>query len=313
MDKPLLACVVSPCGSASPLMTVTKSGPPRVIVGVLAHNEEHRIGACLASLPLDDPDFEIHVIVNGSRDRTAEIARHAGGGRVNVHDWPEGGKARSWNRFVFDSGLGPARAWIFVDGDAEVEHGSLAALVRMLADRPQANAAAGMPCNGRLMEAYRREMMRTHGMFGDLYALRGEFVERMRSGQIRLPDDLIGEDSLVGALAKTDLAGESDWQDARVVPCTDAGFLCEPVRLVSPASLTLQYRRMINYSVRYFQNKVITSIMRSTGPAGLPRKLSDTYPDWIDGFSPRRNVKWWWFDRLALQRMRAASDRARSP
>ena len=290
-------------------MTATTSSPPGVIVGVLAHNEERRIGACLRSLPLDDPEFDIHVVVNGSRDRTAEVARQVGGGRIEVHDWPEGGKSRSWNRFVFDSGLGPARAWIFVDGDAEIRQGSLAALVRALADAPQANAAAGMPCNGRLVEAYRREMIRTHGMFGDLYALRGEFVERMRFSRVRLPDDLIGEDSLVGALAKTDLADLNHWRDARIVPCEDAGFLCEPVRLISMAGLRLQHRRMINYSVRNFQNRIVTSIMSSTGPAGLPRKLSDTYPEWIDGFLPRRDVKWWWFDRLALQRMRAACER----
>lgn len=287
-------------------MNATHSSSGGAIVGILAHNEERRIGACLASLPLGDPEFEFHVIVNGSRDRTAEIARKEGGARVLVHDWPEGGKARSWNRFVFDSGIGPAQAWIFVDGDAEVTDGSLPALVRRLTDTPLANAAAGMPRNGRLMEAYRSEMIQSHGMFGDLYALRGEFVERMRLRRIRLPDDLIGEDSLVGALAKTDAADVSNWQDARIVPCADAGFLCEPVRLISVPGLALQYRRMINYSVRNFQNKIITSIMGSTGPAGLPKKLCNTYPQWIDGFVPRRDVKWWWFDRLALQRMRAA-------
>jgi glycosyltransferase involved in cell wall biosynthesis len=291
-------------------MTATQSSVPVVVVGVLAHNEERRIGACVRSLPLDDPRFDIHVVVNGSRDRTAEIARTVGGGRVTVHDWPERGKSRSWNRFVSDSNVGPAHAWIFVDGDAEVRQGSMPALVRALEDTPQANAAAGMPCNGRLVEAYRREMIRTHGMFGDLYALRGEFVERMRASGVRLPDDLIGEDSLVGALAKTDLANLGSWQDARIVPCPDAGFLCEPVRLFSPAGLRLQHRRMINYSVRHFQNRIVTSIMRSTGPAGLPAQLSDVYAEWIDGFTPRRDVKWWWFDRLALQRMRAACGRS---
>jgi hypothetical protein len=155
-------------------------------------------------------------------------------------------------------------------------------------------------------------MIRTNGMFGDLYALRGEFLERMRVSAVRLPNDLIGEDSLLGALAKTDLADIKSWQDTRIVPCTEAGFLCEPVRLISPSGLSLQYRRMINYSVRYFQNKIISSIM-STGPAGLPRKLSDTYSEWIDRFKPRRNVKWWWFDRVALQRMRAACQRTRTP
>ena len=51
---------------------------PTTIVAVLAHNEERRIGACLASLPLDGPGLDVHVIVNGSRDRTAERARAAG-------------------------------------------------------------------------------------------------------------------------------------------------------------------------------------------------------------------------------------------
>ena len=283
-------------------------GSSKVIVGVLAHNEERRIGACLASLPLDHPKLDVHVIVNGSQDRTSKIARQVGGERVKVHDWPEGGKSRSWNRFVFDSNLGPAPCWIFVDGDAEVLPGSLDSLIQTFTAIPQANAVAAMPCNGRRVEAYRREMIRTHGLFGDLYALSGEFVERMRASQIRLPDDLIGDDGLLAAMAKTDLADESNWQDARVALCSNAGFLCEPVSLTSIASWYLQYRRMINYSQRYFQNKIISSIMRSVGPAGLPERLSKTYPHWIEGFHPRRSPKCWWFDHVALKRMRATSN-----
>ncbi len=281
----------------------------KIVVAVMAHNEERRIGACLASLPLDDPAVAVHVVVNGSRDRTAAIARELGQnqdqGRITVHDWPEGGKARSWNRFVLDTPGIAGDAFVFVDGDAEVTPGSIFALAQSLAD-PAVNAASGMPQNGRNAAQYRAEMIASHGMFGDLYALSGAFVEKFRASGVRLPEDLIGDDSLIGALATTDLADESDWRSARISVSLEAGFLCEPTRL-SLASLRNQYRRMINYSVRHFQNRIITDIMRGPGPTALPARMAELYPQWLARFSPRAHPALWWFDRQALARMRRAA------
>ncbi len=61
----------------------------------MAHNEEARIAKCLNSLPLGNPDVVIHVVVNGSTDRTAEIARALAAGTDNivVHEYAEGGKS----------------------------------------------------------------------------------------------------------------------------------------------------------------------------------------------------------------------------
>lgn len=275
-----------------------------IVVCVLAHNEERRIARCLSSLPLGRDGVVVHVVVNGSSDRTAEIARSF---PVTVHDWAQGGKARSWNRFVLDTPGLEGEAFVFVDGDAEVVPGSIEALARALADNPDANAASGLPANGRRAEAYRRELIATRGLFGDLYALSGRFVERLRASGLRLPEDLIGDDSLVGALAKTDLADESDWREERIVPCLEAGFLCEPTALTSPASLRGQYARMVNYSVRHFQNHIVSQIMRRAGPAGLPRRMAEIYPQWLPRFAPRRNPVWFWFDRMALARMRLSS------
>lgn len=277
---------------------------PPIVVTVLAHNEERRIATCLASLPLDAADVAVHVVVNGSTDRTAQIARGFAG--VTVHEYAEGGKSRSWNRFVLDSAGPKAETYVFVDGDAEVQPGSVTALARTLADNPTANAAAGLPCNGRQASHYREMILRDHNMFGDLYALRGDFVARMRSRRIRLPDDLVGDDGLLAAFAKTDLENESHWNDSGVAPCPDAGFLCEPTRL-NPESLSIQYRRMINYAVRHFQNRIVSDIMRADGPAALPQQLSSLYPQYLPQFTPRVHPAWWWFDRLALKRMAAAS------
>ncbi len=274
---------------------------PHTIVVVLAHNEERRIGLCLGSLPLEDPAVMVHVVVNGSTDRTADVARTF---PVAVHDWPEGGKSRSWNRIVLDTPGLEAEAFIFVDGDALLLAGSVAELVGALCANPSVNAAGGLPANGRSMERYRAETIAQRGMFGDLYALSGDFVARLRASGIRLPQDLVGDDSLIGALAKTDLGDETDWQDDRVLPCPTAGFLCEPVRL-SPASLRLQYRRLINYSLRHFQNRIVSAIMRGPGPLALPQRMAELYPDWLDRFTPRRDPQYWWFDRQALLRMRS--------
>ena len=136
----------------------------RVVIAVLAHNEERRIGLCLSSLPLNDPDVHVHVLVNGSTDRTAAIARSMPANNITVHDWLEGGKSRSWNRFIFDTPDIEADIDIFVDGDAEVLPGSFPALVEAILLNPQANAASGLPFNVRHGVQYRGEMVASrHG------------------------------------------------------------------------------------------------------------------------------------------------------
>lgn len=280
-----------------------------VCIAVLAHQEEARIATCIGSLPLGEPDVAIHIVVNGSTDQTAAIARKMATqhDNVTVHEFAEGGKSRSWNRFVFET-IGEFHAvHVFVDGDAEVSPESVKALESALAENSNANAASALPLNGRKVRHYQDAMRREHGLFGDLYALRGDFIARMKGAGIRLPDDLVGDDGLLAALAKTDLQSEANWDDARVAICEGAGFLCEPVRLADPRSWRLQYRRMINYSVRHFQNRMITKIMRGDGPAALPKQMLDVYAQELPGLAPRASFPEIWFDRIALRRMAARS------
>ncbi|KZX50986.1 hypothetical protein A3711_10235 [Erythrobacter sp. HI00D59] len=280
----------------------------RILVTVLAHNEERRIAACLDSLPLGERGVRVVVVVNGSSDATADIVRTYAARGVELVEYAEGGKARSWNRFILDCAPA-ADTFAFVDGDAELVPGSLTALADCLMDNPQANAASAPPMNGRNAAYYRRLMAQEVGLFGDCYALRGSFVERFRDSRIRLPDDLIGDDGLIAALAHTDLGDESRWQANRVVGCAGAGFYCEPNR-IDRNGIAAQAKRMINYAQRRFQNRIISSIMRGPGPRALPATLAQTYPAWLGQLRPRLNPLWYWFDRRALARMReAAADR----
>ena len=279
-----------------------------VAVAIFAHQEERRIARCLASLPLDRPETLFHVLVNGSTDATVERARDAASGRTNViiHDISQGGKSRTWNHLVHDLLTGAEDVVIFMDGDAEIMAGSLDALVADLAAHPDANAAAGMPMNGRRAPAYREGLRIERGLFGDLYALQGRFLTAIRSRGLRLPDDLIGDDGLVAAWARTDLKPDSAWGLERVLACEGAGFLAEQVDLSRPSTWRMQYKRMTSYSVRYFQNRIVSDIMTREGPDGLPARLASLYGEWLPRFRPRPGLTGW-FDRKALRRMQAAA------
>ncbi|EQB04461.1 hypothetical protein FHS51_000053 [Sphingobium wenxiniae] len=279
-----------------------------IAVGIFAHQEERRIGLCLGSLPLDRADIRFHILVNGTTDATVEHAQRIAAGRTHVvvHDIAQGGKSRTWNHFVHDLLTGEEEAVIFMDGDAEITPGSIDALVADLAAHPEANAAAGMPMNGRRAQIYRHNLKVERGLFGDLYALPRRFLAAIRERGLRLPDDLVGDDGMVAAWAHTDLERDANWVSERIVPCEGAGFRCEPVSLLSPASWRMQYRRMSNYSVRYFQNRIISDIMGREGPQGLPHRMEDLYGEWLPRFRPRGGMTGW-FDRKALARMQRQS------
>jgi hypothetical protein len=200
---------------------------------------------------------------------------------------------------------GDEDAVIFMDGDAEITPGSFDALIADLAAHPEVNAAAGMPMNGRMAATYRDGLRAEGGLFGDLYALSGRFVKDIRTRGLRLPEDLIGDDGLVAAWAHTSLHPDSHWVHERVLMCDGAGFLAEQVSLLHPATWLMQYKRLINYSVRFFQNRIVSDIMTREGPDGLPARLASLYPQWLPRFRPRRGLTAW-FDRKALRRMKAA-------
>ncbi|WP_420145125.1 glycosyltransferase [Sphingobium sp.] len=282
-----------------------------VAVAIFAYQEERRIALSMASIPLDRPDMTVHVLVNGTTDSTAARARDAAAGRANVivHDIARGGKSRTWNHMVHDLLTGDEDAVIFMDGDAQITPGAFDALLADLAAHPHANAAAGMPMNGRMAAVYQQGLRDEGGLFGDLYALSGHFIRAIRARGLRLPEDLIGDDGLVAAWAHTDLQDDGHWVHDRLLACKGAGFIAEQVSIARPSTWAMQYKRLINYSVRFYQNRIISDIMTRKGPDGLPTRLSDLYAQWLPRWRPRAGLTGW-FDRMALDRMRKAASQS---
>ncbi len=252
---------------------------------VLAHNEERHIVACLDSIFASDRSrtFEVFVMANGCTDRTEQLVREYAAKQPSVHlvSIALGDKCNAWNEFVHR--VVPAHCpgrpvYFFMDGDARVVRGSLTALAQALAAKPRAHAAAAVPGSGRNAARDGRELMRDHGLVANLYALRGDFVERLRSAEVRLPLNLEGDDGLLGALIKWDLAPERQGFDLeRIEPCANASFEFEPVSPFRPASWRMYWKRAVRYGRRGYEFQLLARTLKSRGIAGLPRDITELY------------------------------------
>src|SRR3546814_9869148 len=65
---------------------------------------------------------------------------------------------------------------------------------------------------------------------------------------------------------------------------------------------------MINYSVRRYQNQIISRVMQNEGPTGLPARLAQLYSAHLPSFTIRPSPALAWFDYQALRRIRRAAE-----
>ncbi|MEL6198020.1 MAG: glycosyltransferase [Pseudomonadota bacterium] len=191
-----------------------------VDLGIFAHNEAGRIATTLAGIEGQDiaadpsVDFRAIVLSNGSRDQTVEIAtaRASTMEALEVVDLAEGGKSRTWNRFVHDLSRRQADLLLFCDADIALpEPGTLARLCRFLDEHPQLAAASSQPVKDIVhdpqdLSAFERAVAASGGgltdwrrsICGQLYAMRAEAARAFH-----LPIGLPVEDGFVRAMTLT--------------------------------------------------------------------------------------------------------------
>lgn len=275
-------------------------------IAVFAHNESRHILRCLESLTAGASGHPIvcYVLANGCNDDTERLVAGYAPRHTPVHlvSIALGDKANAWNEYVHR--VAPdAAVHFFLDGDCRVAAGALRELAGTLDMAPQANAVAAVPFSGRSREATRRIMASGAGLAGNLYALSGDFVRRLRSRAIKLPIGLIGDDSLVGALAKWDLDPTVPWQQSRIAVAAQAGFHFDSLSPLEPAHWKLYFNRRIRYRMRAHQLNLLLPIIKERGLEGLPEDIRELY-----GTKLPEARRWGynleqWFDYLALKRM----------
>ncbi|ODV03828.1 MAG: hypothetical protein ABT23_03110 [Thiobacillus sp. SCN 63-57] len=287
-------------------MTDTVSPWP---VAVFAHNEARNIVACLDSLQAAATHpITCHVLANACTDRTEALVREYAADHPHVHlvSIALGDKANAWNVFVHEIAVCTATPCFFIDGDVRAVAGSLDAMAQALAQNPQANGVSALPQSGRGVAAFQRDMLRDNGVAGNLYGLRGSFVERIRAQAIKMPVGTIGEDALMGAMLKWDLQGDTRWDNGRVVVAREAGFEFDSVSPWLPREWKKYFRRRVRYSVRGYQNKMLGRAIQPAGFTALPFHVRDLYPRYPEVLRLDWRGLNTLFDWLAIREIRSA-------
>jgi glycosyltransferase involved in cell wall biosynthesis len=262
-----------------------EAGAARWPVMVLAHNEERHIEACLDSIIRSEPRrrYAIFVMANGCTDGTESVVRayskrHPEVALVSIE---LGDKCNAWNVFVHETVpacVPDSDVYFFMDGDARATSGSFAAMHEALIREPYAHAASAAPVSGRNVESDRAELLALRGLVANLYSLRGSFVQRLRTLNVRIPLKLEGDDGLIGALIKWDLDPQhNQFDDRRIVPCADAGYAFEPMSLSRPIDWVGYWKRAVRYGRRQYEFQLLGSALKEKGLAGLPRVITELY------------------------------------
>ena len=193
-------------------------------VAVFAHNEARRIVACLDSLVGQSTlrPLRIFVLANGCTDDTEDVVNCYAGmhPQVELVKIDLGDKANAWNVFIHDV-CPKSDVAFFVDGDVEICAGALDALADTIGEHPEANAAAAVPVAGLDRSALAEYFIKHRLFLGNLYALSGRFVARVRTSGARMPIGYVGEDGLVTSLAKWDLNPRGPFAGERAFQCFD--------------------------------------------------------------------------------------------
>ena len=277
-------------------------------VAVFAHNEARNIVACLDSLQAASAvPPACYVLANACTDATESRVREYARTHPNVQlvSIVVGDKANAWNVFVHEATPVGRAAYFFVDGDVRATPGALDRMARTLEGEAHANGVSALPMSGRGVAGFQRDMLRDRGVAGNLYGLRGAFVERIRAQGIHMPVGTIGEDALVGAMLKWDLRGDTRWDDARVVVAREAGFEFDSVSPWLPREWKKYFRRRVRYSVRGYQNRMLGRAIQPAGFEVLPRHVRELYPRYRDMLKLEWRGGDTLFDWLALREIRS--------
>jgi hypothetical protein len=264
----------------------------RVDIGLFAHNEAAGIAEMLAQLSGQDVraaghDVRVHVLCNGCADDTVMRAQFAAPEGFVVHDLAEGGKSRTWNRFVHHLARRDADVLVFCDtGIRWPDAGALRRLVDGVVARPDLHVLNSQPIKDiavagtsglaeRLIAASAGGLddWRT-SICGQLYAMPGAAARRYI-----LPIGLPVEDGFLHAMVVTDRFTAAD-DDSRIDGLEGAWHIYPSERTMG-GLIRHQTRLVVGSAI----NAAVFRHLKAEGFERIARELSRAAADedWLPG------------------------------
>jgi hypothetical protein len=265
----------------------------RVDLGLFAHNEASGIAAMMQRLAAQDAfgaagiDLRVHVLAHGCTDDTAAQAQWAAPDGFRVHDLPEAGKSRTWNRFVHDLSRRDAGVLVFCDADISFpDETCLSRLIHGLAARPDLHVLNSQPVKDIVVDPPRgvvpRLIAASAGGLDDWHAaICGQLFAMPATAARRniLPIGLPVEDGFLRAMVVTDRFTQPD--DLTLIDGLDGLFHIYRSERTIAGIIRHQTRLVVGSAI----NAAVFRHLEAEGDIRLARELSRAAADeaWLPG------------------------------
>lgn len=230
----------------------------------------------------------INVLDNGNPTLAAEFSRLASDidtKDVSLRVWaistPD--KAHTWNEYVYRIWEGGQLAY-FIDGYAQVKPNSLSAIADLLAVKPDALGATGVPTSGRSAARIRAQMLRSGGIHGNLFAISREGMEKIREVGFKLPLGIYRTDPLIGAALMFQLdPATHNWDPRRIAVEPSATWHVDGIEEFTWSNIKTQFKRILRQAQGELENLAAREHMtvKRLPPQQLPLTAADMIEQWL--------------------------------
>ena len=244
-------------------------------VAIFAYNEEKTIGRCIESVVrnADKNLQEIVVLANGCTDNTCNIVESLSA-KIEILKLvriDEGDKCNAWNQYVYHHADENRSVHFFTDGDCTFDGNVFSVLSTRLQHDENANAAAGVPLSGRNRKKYLNLLQDRYCLFGNCYALKEEFLTKIKDLNFHLPKGLLWIDSAITKAVNSDLGHQMVGYNDRIVYEPNCGYRFDSIKPFSWKDLRVYFSRLARYKAGQLQEEHLEKMAFADWPKDLTR------------------------------------------
>lgn len=235
-----------------------------------AYNEEKTIGGTIASIlaNCDHRLSKVTVVANGCTDGTVNVAKTSLSNSeidFSVIEISLGDKCNAWNEYVYHH-RPKADAHFFVDSDVTFTKDAFPLLFDKLLKSPGKNAVAGLPLTGRNIKQYVELTTLYSCLYGGLYGLTDDFLERVAEIGACLPIGLSWIDAQITKMVNDDLNDKKDDYQHRVTFVEGVGYEFESLKPWRINDVRLYINRICRYKTGQLQEPYLDALPYSKWP-----------------------------------------------
>ena len=244
----------------------------------------------------------IDVIVNGNKNLADELVNRIKLTKcedilenkvriwcINIPD-----KAMAWNCYINQIWNGSELVF-FIDGYVQPHKNSLSRMESKLSAQSEALAITGVPTCGRTANRLCEAMLREGGLHGNLFAIKGIVVNKMKKIGFNLPIGIYRVDSVIGAVIAFNLdPSANEWDiKKRIIVSREVTWNVPSLNRFSFLYLKTSLKRRVRQSQGVLENLAVKqhlAILRKA-PGDMPKTVKLLIEKWIKGETVYNRIK----------------------